>query len=154
MMRGLLVFLATASGAIAISGASGSTRDPRVWQADVKIESLDAGELRSGGPVNARIVIAVDGGESARAVRVEILLPIGVGVLRIPDACRPSPSPVTGLNGRVTCDVGEIPGRSTREILLSTSARVSPQPIRFAAFVYSDTPDPAPSNNFAEKSVQ
>ena len=144
-----------------VAGASGVSAavahrdgDPRVWQSDVKIESLDASELKSGGPVNARIIVAAAGDDPARSVRLEVLLPIGVGVLRLADGCKPSPSPVTGLNARVTCEIGDIPARGSREISIATSARPGGFPLRFAVFALSDTPDPAPANNFAERVVQ
>lgn len=136
------------------SGAPRPTDDPRVWQSDLEIESLEVAELRSGGSVNARIVISAEGSDAARAVRLEIMLPIGVGVLRLAQGCTPSASPVTGLNARVTCELGEVQPRGIREIAISTTSRKSSIPLRFAAFAYSDTPDPSPANNFAERTAQ
>lgn len=134
--------------------ASRPTGDPRVWQSDLQIASLEATEVRTGGSVSARVAISTDGNDPARAVKVEIMLPIGVGVLRLADGCKPSASPVTGLNARVTCEIGEVQPRGTREIVISTTSRAGSIPLRFAAFAYSDTPDPAPGNNFAERTVQ
>jgi hypothetical protein len=136
------------------SAASRSIGDPRVWQSDLQIASLEAAELRSGASINARIVISAEGSDPAQAAKVEIMLPIGVGVLRLANGCRPSASPVTGLNARVTCDIGDLQPRGTREITISTTNRASTIPLRFAAFAYSDTPDPSPANNFAEKTAQ
>jgi len=144
----------------AVGAAGGSTlyargsSDPRVWQSDVRIESLEVTAAKTGSSLNARAVIAADGDDAARSVRVEIMLPIGVGVLRLSDGCRPSPSPVTGLNARVTCDLGEIAAHSSREISVSTTARLSSLPLRLGVFAFSDTPDPSPANNFAERLTQ
>jgi hypothetical protein len=157
-MRARTHVLSIAAALALVAGfASASSRvagDPRVWQSDLQIQSLEAAEVRSGGSLNARIVITAEGSDPARAVRVEIMLPIGVGVLRLADGCKPSASPVTGLNARVTCDVGDVQPRGTREITISTTSRASTIPLRFAAFAYSDTPDPSPANNFAEKTAQ
>ena len=152
--RVLSIVAALALAAGFASGASQSTADRRVWQSDLQIQTLEAAGLRSGGSVNARIVVTADGSDPARAVRVEIMLPIGVGVLRLAPGCRPSASPVTGLNARVTCDIGDLQPRAIREIMISTTSRASTTPLRFAAFAYSDTPDPSPANNFAEKTAQ
>ena len=148
---GAFLLIAAAS---AHAGVRSSGGDPRIWQSDLRIESLDASELKSGGSVNARIVVAAGAADPARSVRVEIMLPIGVGVLRLGDGCKPSPSPVNGLNARVTCEVGDIPARGSKEVSLATTARPAGFPLRFAAFAFSDTPDPAPANNFAERALQ
>lgn len=139
---------------IVLSGAAPAHGDPRVWQSDVRINGIDVGESRPGTAVNVRIVVAADGEDAAKAARVEILLPIGVSVLRLTDGCRTSPSPVTGLNARVTCDLGDLAVHGTREIVIATSARRTPGATRFAAFAFSDTPDPSPANNYAERVIQ
>jgi hypothetical protein len=93
---------------IVLSGAAPAHGDPRVWQSDVRISGIDVGDSRPGSAVNVRIVVAAEGEDAAKSARVEILLPIGVSVLRLTDGCRTSPSPVTGLNARVTCDLGDL----------------------------------------------
>ena len=122
----------------------------RVWQADVSVRALDVVSTRPGGPITTRVTIAADS-DDARAVRVEIILPIGVAVLRLPDICRTSPSPVATLSARVTCALGDMPMRGLRDFSIATTAAVGGGRPRFAAFVFSDTPDPVPSNNFAER---
>jgi hypothetical protein len=155
MIYGKLGLVLLALGTIAASRIhSRIGSDPRVWQSDVKVESLDVSESRSGGSINARAVISTSGDDAARSVKVEVMLPIGVGVLRLSDGCKPSPSPVTGLTARVTCDLGEIPTRGSREIAIATTARPSSIPLRIGIFAFSDTPDPSPANNFAERNLQ
>jgi hypothetical protein len=133
--------------------SAGRQPAPRIWQSDVRVRALEMSETKRGGPLSVHIVVATESDEAARAVRVEIMLPIGVGVGRIPDGCRPSPSPVNTLNARVTCDLGDLPARSVRDLWLSTTARVAAGPLRVAVFALSDTPDPFPANNFADKSL-
>jgi hypothetical protein len=126
---------------------------PRAWQADVRVRTLEVTEIKRGGPLIVHAVIATESDDEARAVRVEIMLPIGVGVLRVPPGCRPSPSPVSALNARVTCELGDVPVRGSRDVSITTTARVASVPLRIAVFVASDTPDPQPANNFAEKAL-
>jgi hypothetical protein len=140
--------------ASALVGMAGSPQPaPRIWQSDVRVRALEISETKRGGPLEVHIVVATESDDAARAVRVEIMLPIGVGVVRVPDGCRPSPSPVTTLNARVTCELGDLPARSLRELWLSTSARAAAGPLRVAVFALSDTPDPFPANNFADKAL-
>ena len=136
--------------ALATAGPGGQLT-PRIWQADVRVQTLAFTEAKRGAPLSARVVITVESSNEARAVRVEIMLPIGVGVLQMPPGCRPSPSPVTSLNARVTCELGDIPVRGFRDLLITTTARAAAGPLRIAVFALSDTPDPLPANNFAEK---
>ncbi|MEP6832132.1 MAG: hypothetical protein ABJB74_02010 [Gemmatimonas sp.] len=124
---------------------------PLVWQADVRVQTLTVTEAKPGGSLSVRIVVATE--SAARAVRIEIMLPIGVGVQQVPTACRPSPSPVNTLNARVSCELGDLPVRSSRDILITTTARMAEVPVRVAVFALSDTPDPLPANNFAVKTL-
>ena len=125
---------------------------PRVWQADLAIQSFEVATLKPGGPITTRVVVAT-GNDEARGVHLEMLLPVGIGVLRVPDGCRPSPSPVASLNGRVSCAIGDMPVRALREVSVTTSGvSADPRP-HFAVFVFSDTPDPRPTNNFAERAL-
>jgi len=123
----------------------------RVWQADVLVQALEITEPKRGGPLGAHVVVAIQSNDEARAVHLEVLLPIGVGVLRMPAECHLSRSPVTSLNARVTCDLGDMPGRGSRDVSITTTGRVANGPLRVAVFAVSDTPDPLPANNFAEK---
>ena len=148
---------ATASlcGALVLTGNGGQQPldSARVWQADLAVQTFDVTALKPGGPITARVVVAT-GNDEARGVRLEMLLPVGIGVLRVPDACRPSPSPVASLNARVSCAIGDMPVRALREVSVVTSGvtGADPRP-HFAVFVFSDTPDPRPANNFAERGL-
>jgi hypothetical protein len=130
-----------------------TTARQKVWQADLRIQTFEVTALKKGGPLSARVVVVSESDDAARAVRLDILLPIGAGVLRLSPGCRPSTSSVAGLNARVTCDLGDLPVRGLREVQISTTAAAPNGHPRFAAFVASDTPDPEPSNNYAERAV-
>jgi hypothetical protein len=122
----------------------------RVWQADVSVRALEVVSVKPGGPITARVAVAADS-DVARAVQVEIILPVGVAVLRLPTGCRTSPSPVATLSARVTCALGDLPSRTQRDVSIATTGAVRGGKMRFAAFAFSDTPDPVPSNNFVER---
>ena len=125
----------------------------RVWQADLSVQAFDVTTLKPGGSVSSRVVVA-PGNEAARGVRLEMLLPVGVGVLRVSDGCRPSPGPVAALNARVSCALGDMPVRALREVSVVTSGGPTADArLSFAVFVFSDTPDPRPANNFAERAL-
>jgi hypothetical protein len=131
--------------------SSGPERQaPRVWKTDLRIRSFDVMPVGQGS-LQATVGIIADGDDAARAARLELLLPVSVGLIRAPAGCRPSPAAVGNLTGRVTCELGDIPGRGVREITVLTSAPTPHTGARFAAMVLSDTPDVTPSNNFAER---
>jgi hypothetical protein len=123
------------------------------WQSDVSVRALELTMQKGGTSITARVVVATDSGD-ARGVRLEIMLPVGVGVVTVPDGCRPSPSPIMSLSARVTCVLGDLRVREIRELSIVTTGRpASREPLPFAVFAFSDTPDPQPSNNFAERGV-
>jgi hypothetical protein len=141
----------------AAAAASGGSPPPpvhaqRTWQADLSIQSLQVTVLTPGGTLVERVAVTTDSG-AAKDVRVEIMLPIGVGVLRTADGCKASPSPVQSLHARVTCALGDVPARAERDVSIMISAPPGGGGgrARFAAFALSDTPDPLPSNNFIER---
>ena len=147
------VAFAARPGRLLPASARPAPTGQRVWQTDLRIQTFEVTALKRGGPLSARVVIVSDNDEAARAVRLEILLPIGAGVLRLSPGCRASASSVASLNARVTCELGDFPVRGFREVQISTTAAAPASRARFAAFVESDTPDPEPSNNYAERAV-
>jgi hypothetical protein len=125
----------------------------RIWQADVLIQALDISQLDQS--LVARVIVAADNHDDARAVHVEFLLPLGVGVTRTAMGCSASMSPpgVSDLRARVMCDVGNLPVRGSRELFVITTLPPAGTPKTFGVFASSDTPDPRPGNNFAEKTL-
>jgi hypothetical protein len=139
--------------AFAAIASRGDAAPQHAWQSDVSVRALELTMQKGGTSITARLVVATDSGD-ARGVRLEIMLPVGVGVVTVPDGCRPSPSPIMSLSARVTCVLGDLRVREIRELSIVTTGRpASREPLPFAAFAFSDTPDPQPSNNFAERSV-
>lgn len=140
---------ASANGAIFTS----TPARQREWQADIRVEALEAVESRATGAVTIRFRVSTEGSDAAKDVRVEVLLPLGVGVARVSDSCHPTVSPIPGLSARVTCDIGDMTSGHDRDLSVMTSARNN-APLHYAAFAFSDTPDPIPANNFAERTLQ
>jgi hypothetical protein len=131
------------------SGAAQSS----LWQADLQIQSLTVTESK--GLLTARVVIGTELGE-ALATRVQVLLPVGVGIVTLGSGCAAGPN-VTGINdlrGRVECTLGNLPARSHRELMVVTTTPPVGVPRGFAAVAMSETPDPKPANNFAERVIR
>ncbi len=131
------------------------TRDTpvqRVWQADLQVQSMDIALLNAN--LVTRVVVLSDFDE-ARAVRVEILVPVGVGIVRMAPGCTASAAPqgVSALRARVTCELGNLPMRTSREVFVMTTVPPIGVHRSFGAFAMSDTPDPTPANNFAERTL-
>jgi hypothetical protein len=133
--------------------ARDSRGSQQVWQADVQIRTLEV--TRSRTSLNARVVVYTENDDDAQSARVLILLPVGVGIERLPSGCdaTPGPSMVPSLRAAVKCELGVIPNRGFREVVLSTTVPMTTQPRRFGVFAYSATPDPVPGNNYAERTI-
>ena len=134
-------------------GGTVAAHAQRTWQSDVQIQALDVSRFDQS--LVARVIIFADNHDDARAVHVEILLPLGVGVTRTAMGCIASVSPpgVSDLRARVTCDVGTLPVRGSREVFVITTLPPAGTPKTFGVFASSDTPDPRPANNFAERTL-
>lgn len=120
-----------------------------VWQADVRIQALDLTPLK--GFVTIRVVVGSDGGNGASGASLHLFLPVGTKAARLPPGCQPSPSPNSAAQARIDCALGELRVRDLREITIVATAPPAGVMARFAAFAYSDTPDPQMINNYAER---
>lgn len=131
-------------------GASPARAQQHVWQADLQIRSLVVTEAE--GNLTARVVVGVDLGEALGA-RVDVMLPVGVGIVRLGTGCVPGPSApgVPSLRARVICTIGTLRPPERRELSVTTTMPPEGQARRFGAMASSDTPDPRPANNFAER---
>ncbi|MEZ4587056.1 MAG: hypothetical protein R2909_11695 [Gemmatimonadales bacterium] len=122
----------------------------KTWQADIRIQAMEVIPVGQGS-LSLRVQVAGGDQEIARESRLEILVPVGVEVVRTTGGCHAGTSPLPAVAGRVTCHLGDLPVRGLREVTLTTSRPPKGNEARFAAFVLSNTPDPIPSNNFAER---
>lgn len=141
---------------VALLLASGSQSPidlPQAWQADIQIRTLEVTRTKTS--VSARVVVYTENDDDAQNARLLILLPIGVGIGRIAPTCTatPGPSMVPSLRAIVTCELGVIPNRGFREVVLTTTVPANTRPRRFGVFTYSTTPDPIPGNNYAERTI-
>lgn len=143
---------AIAFAAVAV-GFSPGMRGQTVWQADLRIRSLEVSEFK--GNLTARVVVGSEFG-TASAVRVELLLPVGVGLLELSPGCTAGPSPagVSALRARVVCLLGDVPLRVTRAMQVVTTTPPPGLARGFGVIAISDTPDPRPGNNFAQKAIR
>jgi hypothetical protein len=140
----------TVTVALALTlGWPASAQEP-LWRADIQVQSLRVS--RQDATLLARVLVYSDNDDEARAARVEILVPVGVGIVRMAPGCSASAGPpgISALQGRVTCELGNVPVRGSREVFVMTTKPRPGTPAVFGAFAMSDTPDPKPGNNFAE----
>jgi hypothetical protein len=139
----LLVLEAAASPALARQ---------HMWQADLQIRSLSVSE--AGGQLTAKVVVASELGEAMTA-RVEVLLPVGVGIVQLGAGCVAGPSApgVPSLRARVICTIGNLRPRDPREFSVTTTTPPNGVARQFGVMATSDTPDPKPGNNFAERVI-
>lgn len=133
-------------------GARERARQYPLWQADLQVRHLTVSEAR--GNLTARVVIVAENGE-ALAARVEVLLPVGVGIVALGPSCvaGPNRTGISELRARVECTLGNMPARSSRELYVVTTTPPAGIARGFAAVAMSDTPDPKPANNFAERAL-
>lgn len=137
---------------VALLGAVEVAAQYPVWQSDVQVRSLSVAEEH--GKLTARFVIAAELGE-ALGTRVEVLLPVGVGIVTLGSGCIPGPNAagIRELRARVECHLGNLPARSSREGYVVTTIPSGGVVRGFAVVAISDTPDPRPGNNFAERAI-
>lgn len=127
-----------------------------LYQTDLQIQTLEVQRVPEGLRAHAVVgVVAVENEAPSRGTSVQVLLPVGVGVLRMSQGCvlGASPPGVGALRARVICDFGVVPTRSTREVTVLTTIPPLGVPKTFGIVAVSDTPDPKPSNNFAERTL-
>ena len=135
-----------------LSGWGLGARQRALWQADLMIRSLTVTAEK--GNLTARVVVAAEIGDALGA-RIEVLLPVGVGIVTLGSGCFAGPN-VTGiseLRARVECTLGNMPARSIRELWVITTTPPNGVARGFAVMVMSETPDPRLANNFLERVV-
>jgi hypothetical protein len=128
------------------------TRQRVLWQADLQVRSLTVSEAK--GNLTARVVVAAEVGE-ALGVRVDLLLPVGVGIVAMGEGCQAGPSPtgISELRARVECTLGNLPARTNRTVIVVTTTPPAGVARGFGAMAMSDTPDPKLANNFLERAI-
>lgn len=143
-------WVAVLAGTVAGGPAWPAVVEERIWRADIQIQSLRITRVEE--HLMMRLVVYSDHDDEARAARVEILLPVGVGLVRMAEGCTASAGPpgVSVLRARVTCELGTLIVRGSREVFVMTTMPPPGVPRSFGAFAMSDTPDPKPGNNFFE----
>jgi hypothetical protein len=137
----------------AFSGLGSAQRQrPLLWQADLQVRSLTVTEDK--GNLSARVVIATEVGEALGA-RVEVLLPVGVGIVSLGSGCvaGPNRTGIRELRARVECSLGDMQAGSSKEVLVVTTMPPAGIARGFGVVVMSETPDPKPSNNFLERVI-
>ena len=143
----LAILLSSLTGFLA---AARQGQPALLWQADLVVRSATVSAEK--GNLTLHVVIGSDFGEALGA-RVEVLLPVGVGIVSLGAGCVPGPSPtgISALRARVECTLGNLTARSSRSLVVVTTTPPNGVVRGFAVVAMSDTPDPKPGNNFAER---
>jgi|GEM_PF-1165282 len=154
MKRALGLFSLSLLPLITYSNVAAGWRQGQVWQADVQIRTLEVTRSRS--TMTARVVVYSEKDDEARDSHLIVLLPLGVGIDKLAPGCTATagPSMVPSLRATVECDLGSIQDHGIHETIITTTIPADVFPKRFGVFVYSSTPDPAPGNNYAERTIQ
>jgi hypothetical protein len=123
-----------------------------IWQSDLQLRAVTL--VDSGGNLTLTVAVTTELGE-ATAARLEVMLPVGVGIVRMGRDCAAGPSPpgVPSLRATVICTVGTLRPRDAREFSVTTTLPPPGMEGRFGVVATSDTPDPKPGNNFAERMI-
>ena len=141
-------FVAALASVLAILGA----RQRPIWQSDLQIRSLSVTEQK--GNLTARVIVAAEVGEALGA-RLEVLLPVGVGIVTLGPGCVAGPNltGISAMRARVECSFGNMAAGNSREVFLVTTIPPAGIARGFAAVAMSETPDPKPGNNFVERAI-
>ena len=120
----------------------------RLRQSDIGIQvitvQVEAGELIS------RVVVYAGMDDPSDGVRLELLLPPGSTVFRMPPGCMSDADPRgSQVRGRISCSLGTLAVHERRQLVFATSIPAPAVPKSVAAFVSSDSPDPRPGDNFS-----
>jgi hypothetical protein len=137
---------------ILLAGFGFGVRQRVLWQADLQVRSLRVSQEK--GNLRAEVTITAEVGEALDA-RVEVMLPVGVGIVTVGPGCSAGPSAtgISALRARVECNLGNLPARSSRELFVITTTPPIGVSRGFGVIAVSDTPDPKPGNNFAERAL-
>jgi len=135
-----------------LGGVGLGIRQRVLWQADLQVRNLRVSQ--ENGNLRAEVTIAAEVGEALDA-RVEVMLPVGVGIVTVGPGCSAGPSAtgISALRARVECNLGNLPARSSRELFVITTTPPLGVSRGFGVIAVSDTPDPKPGNNFAERAL-
>ena len=135
-----------------LGGVGLGIRQRVLWQADLQVRNLRVSQ--ENGNLRAEVTIAAEVGEALDA-RVEVMLPVGVGIVTVGPGCSAGPSAtgISALRARVECNLGNLPARTSRELFVITTTPPLGVSRGFGVIAVSDTPDPKPGNNFAERAL-
>jgi hypothetical protein len=141
-----------ASTTLMASDSSRLLHQRRLWQSDIGIQSLTMGV--EAGDLVSRVIVYAGMDNPSQGARLELLLPPGSAIHRMPPGCAADAVPnAVGVRGRVSCDLGTLAVHERLQLVFSSSIPAPNVPKSVAAFVSSDAPDPRPGDNFIMKTV-
>ena len=129
-----------------------SAKAQAVASADVSVQSVSVVDKRRNG-LTADITVHSHHDDDAQRVTLIVLLPFQTKVFRLSPECSIVPATSSypdGVQAFVQCSLGDIPVGATKSVSIVTTTPPAGTAKRFAAFVWSQVPDPNQSNNFGE----
>lgn len=131
---------------LSLMAVSGQER----WQADLHILAMKA-SCEGADKIISKVIVKNYNDDDTRNVVLTILLPVEVSVTQLPANCilvNKGSAANNNLTGCVQCTLGNLAVNQTVEVTLTTTR--SKFTNKFGAFVYGETPDPVPANNYKE----
>jgi hypothetical protein len=127
------------------------------WQADIQIRSVAVRAVTlavDNVQLTATITVYNTNDDDARIATLQVLLPVGVRFLSSDSGCLAgAQSGSDGTHGLVICRLGDLGVGTTRTVHVTTTG-ASAASRTFGAFVFSNTPDPNPANNYGQGSAR
>lgn len=149
-MIGRATLLAIVGAGLLSADVRSGNRQQRLRQSDIGIQALTV-QIEAGAMVS-RVVVYAGMDDPSDGVHLEVLLPPGSTVIRMPAECAATPD-VRGspVRGRISCSLGTLAVNERRNLVFASSVPLPNVPKAVAAFVSSDAPDPRPGDNFSLK---
>ncbi len=149
-MIGRATLLAIVGTGLLSADVRGGNRQQRLRQSDIGIQALTV-QIEAGAMVS-HVVVYAGMDDPSDGVHLELLLPPGSTVLRMPPECV-AVTDVKGspVRGRISCNLGTFVVNERRHLVFASSVPLPTIPKAVAAFVSSDSPDPRPGDNFSLK---
>jgi hypothetical protein len=118
-----------------------------VPSADVMIQSIGVSPS-----LTLKVTLYSYWDDTARNVKLQIILPYGLKVSSLPTFCSSVPV-VDGTHGSISCDIDDMNVNTTRVVQIQLARVYITNARAIGAFVWNTLPDPMPINNYAHTTL-
>lgn len=116
--------------------------------ADLGISNITV-SVGKGRQLICKIDIHNKGYSPAEETKVQVLLPVGVRFVSS-STCAASPPLFDGTHSFASCNISGVPVNETKSVGVATTLPPTEVSKTFGVFVWSNTPDSIPGNNYGE----